>query len=491
MTQPVSGGTAAGLGFTLTIDAPCDLAVNDNRVRALITIEVHRGDAAVAAGRTAEILIMDRSRSMMGQNKIHEARRAACAAIDVLSDGVLLGIIAGNSKAESVFPAARGLAAVNAETKAAAKRQVMSLRPEGGTEIGRWLAAAGELFATVPAAGVIRHAVLYSDGKNEHQTREELDATLSTCTDRFVCDVRGLGTDWDYAELLHIAEALHGDAVAVLRSADLADDFTRLMARARRLVVPRAYLRLRPDGRFRIDSIAQTHPVQADLTDQQRSADGTAIDVPLGAWEQETRRYELSLRFDPNALPMAEDVRATAVELLAETADGARERHAHAPLVVRRHDMPGFETVIPEGLTQVEKEREVTFAIKACANAGLNGRTAEADAELDKAIRLAREIDDVRLPLLTGLATIGPYGRSRLRPDVTRGQLQELGIESVRTGMRVITADPADEADQSNDQAGRPSFSARTCRVCGETTYAADPKGCEDCGALFEDEAAS
>ena len=488
----MNGGTAAGLGFTIAIDAPYDLAVNDNRVRALITIEVHRGDAAVAAGRAAEILIMDRSRSMMGQNKIHEARRAACAAIDVLPDGVLLGIISGNHKAERIFPAAAGgLAAVNAETKATAKRQVMGLRPEGGTEIGRWLAGAGELFATVPAAGVIRHAVLYSDGKNEHQTREELDAALSTCTDRFVCDVRGLGTDWDYAELLHIAEALHGDARAVLHSADLAEDFTRLMDRARRLVVPRAYLRLSPDGRFRIDSIAQTHPVQADLTHQQRPADGPAVDVPLGSWEQETRRYELSLCFDPNALPIAVEVRATAVELLAETADGARERRADAPLVVRRHDMPGFETVMSESLTRVEKEREVTFAIMACANAGLNGRTAEADAELDKAIRLAREIDDVRLLLLTGLTVIGPDGGARLRPDLTRGKLQELGLESVRTGRRVISADSADEANQSNGQAGRPSFSARTCRVCGETTYAADPKGCENCAAPFRDEAVS
>ena len=478
---------ASGLGFTLTIDAPPDIALNDNRVRALITVEARRGDAGGPAGRTAEILIMDRSRSMMGQDKIHEARRAACAAIDVLPDGVLLGIIAGNREAERVFPAAGGLAEVNAEARAAAKRRVMRLRPEGGTEIGRWLAAAGELFATGPAVGVIRHAVLYSDGKNEHQTREELDAALATCTDRFVCDVRGLGADWDYTELLHIAEALHGDATAVLRSADLAEDFTRLMERVRRLIVPRAYLRLSPDGRFRIDSIAQTNPVQADLTDQQQPTDGTAIDVPLGSWGQETRRYELSLCFDPGALPVAEEVRATVVELLAEATDGTRERRAHAPLVVRRHDMPGFETVMLEGLTQVEQEREVTFAIKACANAGLNGRTAEADAELDRAIRLAREINDARLPLLEGLANIGPDGTARLRPGVTRGKLQELGLESVKTGLLVISADPADEADQSDGQ----SSSARTCRTCGETTYAADPTGCENCGALFEDEAAS
>lgn len=485
MAEPVSGETAGELSFTIEIDATRDLAVGASRVDALVTVTARRSGPATPAAGLAEVLVMDRSLSMMSENKMPEARRAACTAIDALPDGALLGIIAGNRRAESVFPSAGGLALVDARTRAAAKRQVMSLRPAGGTEIGRWLVAASQLFAAKPAAGTICHAVLYTDGKNEHETATALDVALNACTDQFLCDVRGLGDDWDYSELLRIAEALHGDATAVLRIADLADDFTQLIRRARRLRVPRTYLRLRPGGRFVIDSVAQTHPVRVDLTQRQQPADGTAADIPLGSWEAETRSYLLTLRFAPDALPTGEDLRAARVELLAETAAGERERCADTALVVRRHATPGYQTRVPESLTRIEKERELAVTMQACADAWLHGRTAEADDELDHAIRLARAVaDPVRLRLVESLAVIGPAGRARVRPDVARGELQRLGLDSTKTGTPVSRAKSEDGLEP------RPA-EARICRVCGETTYTWHPRHCEACGAPLDDKDAS
>jgi len=494
MTAPVNGGTASGLDFTLEIDATRDLGADASRVEALVTVTAHQAGQPAPAARAAEVLIMDRSRSMMGENKIHEAHRAACAAIDALPDGVLLGIIGGNREAEPVFPRGGGLAVVDAGTKAAAKRQVMSLRPEGGTEIGRWLTAAGELFATEPGAGLVRHAVLYTDGKNEHETPEALDAALRGCADRFVCDVRGVGGDWHYAELRHIAEMLHGDATAVLRVADLAEDFTQLMHRVKRLVVPRAYLRVQPGGRFRIGSIAQTYPARVDLTRHQqpaaRPAGGAAADVPLGPWEQQTRRYQLSLQFDPAALPAEDEVRAARVELLTEAADGARERRASAALVVRRHATPDFRTVVPESLTHVEKERELGLAMQACADAWLRGQAAAADDELNLAIRLAREVRDVRLPLLEDVAVTGPDGRPRLRPGVTPGEMQRLGLDSTKTAFTAAGTRPAN-GTSPGDGGGRPPAGVRTCPGCGKATRAASLRFCEACGRPFDGEVPS
>jgi Ca-activated chloride channel family protein len=501
MTAPVNGGAAPGLDFTIEIDATRDLGADVFRAEALITITAHPAGAATPAAAAVEVLIMDRSRSMMGENKIHEAHRAACAAIDALPDGVLLGIIAGNRTAEPVFPPAGGLAVIDAGTKAAAKRQVMNLRPEGGTEIGRWLAAANELFATSPAAGFVRHAVLYTDGKNEHETPAALDAALSACADRFVCDVRGVGGDWHYAELRHIAEMLHGDATAVLRIADLADDFTQLMQRVQRLVVPRAYLRIQPRGSFRISAIAQTYPVRVDLTRHQRPADGpahdgavfdgagldgVAVDVPLGPWEQQTRRYQLSLQFDPATLRTEDDVRAARIELLTEIADGTRERRASAALVVRRHATPDFRTVVPESLTRVEKERELGLAMQACADAWLNQRMADADDELDLAIRLAREVRDVRLPLLEGVAVTGPDGQARLRPDVTPGEMQRLGLDSTKTAFTVTGTVAENGTRAPGSPPAPPPVASRACSRCGATTRAANLRFCEACGAPFD-----
>src|SRR5215469_16985222 len=131
--RPVSGGTGAGLDFTIEIDATSDLAVDTDRLEALITIEATSGATPAPTPRIAEILIMDRSLSMQRQNKIHEARRAACAAVDALPGGALLGIVAGNRQATLVFPPSGGLAAINTRTRTAAKNEVMSLWPEGGT----------------------------------------------------------------------------------------------------------------------------------------------------------------------------------------------------------------------------------------------------------------------------------------------------------------------------------------------------------------------
>lgn len=473
-------GTARGLHFGITIDAVSAVTFDADRVEALITVTAYSTEITAPALPTAEVLIMDRSGSMMRHNKIHEARRAACAAIDTLPDGALLGIIGGNLVSQRVFPSTGGLAPVDAATRTTAKRQVMSVWPEGGTKIGAWLASANELFAAGPASGVIRHAVLYSDGKNEHETREELDDALRACADRFTCDVRGLGDDWDYRELLHIAETLGGDARAVIAVADLADDFTGLMRRADRMVVPRAYLRLSPDPRFRVESISQTHPAQVALALSQPCADGTATDVPLGPWEQEARCYQLTLRFQPDSLPVADDVRATPVELLAETADGVLERRADTALVVRRHEMGGGITARPSWLTQVANERELTFAIKGCADAWLDGRGADADDELGRAVALATELgDDLRLRLLDSIATRQPDGVIRLRADVTRGEILELGIDSTKTGRPPTgTASP-------------PPGPGRTCHECGEATYGAELQCCENCSAPFAEQATS
>jgi hypothetical protein len=480
----VSGAGAPGLRFSIDIDATSHLAFDADRAEALITIRAPSGTAAGHAPRIAEILIMDRSKSMWGHNKIHEALRAACAAIDGLPDGALLGIIAGNDLVGPVFPAAGKLAVVDPGTRAAARRLVMSLRPDGGTKIGTWLTAASQQFAA--ESGAMRHAVLYTDGKNQHESRAELDRALSTCADQFTCDVRGLAGDWDYAELEHIADTLHGDATAVLDIADLTDDFTQLIGRLRRAVTPRSYLRLVPGRQFRIGAITQEHPRQVDLTDGQQPAGDGAVHVQLGAWEeQETRRYKLSLRFDPDALPAGEDVRAARIDLFAEVAGGARERCADAPLVVRRHLTPGFRTEIPDSLTQVEKERDLTIAMRACADAWLSQQFADADEELALALRLAREAGDARLSLLADIADTGPDGRVRVRPGVTHGEMQRLGLHSTKT---TKTARPADAAARAPDAPATGPAGPRACRACGEVADdGEDLKFCEACGAPFGD----
>ncbi|MEV6008345.1 vWA domain-containing protein [Streptomyces sp. NPDC051976] len=471
---------ALGLRFTVEVDAASDLAFDDDRVDALLTVRARATPGAVNDAPTAEVLIMDKSLSMAGHGKLNEAKRAMCAAVDAVADGSLLGIVAGHHTAEVIYPDSGGLARVDAAARAAAKYRVLDQFPEGGTAIGTWLACADRLFATVTARETVRHAVLYTDGKDEHETPEELGRALAACADGFVCDARGLGDDWHYAELLRITEALHGSAEAVVTVSDLTRDFTDLMARARRIVVPRVYLGLRVNSRFRLGFVRQTRPVEADLTAQQQPHDDE-IHIPLGSWPPEDRQYHVSLRFDPDALPVDEEQRAARITLRAERPDATRVPCARPEAVlVRRRATPDLPMRGPSaGLTRVENLRELGMAMRACADAQQNERFEEADRELRTALELAAVLGDAeRLDLLRAIAVTGPDGRARVRRDAPRGQVQRLGLRSTRTGAPDADPIPAPERQ-------RPS--RRRCPVCGTVTTAVRLQHCEECGHAFGD----
>ncbi|MEU4872429.1 VWA domain-containing protein [Streptomyces sp. NPDC021608] len=472
-----------GLGFALEVDAPADLPYDERRADALITVTADSAAGPPAQTPSAEILIMDRSLSMTG-HKLDEAKRAMWAAIDTLRDGTLLAVVAGNHEADVIFPATGGLARVDARTREDAKLRVAGQLPEGGTAIGRWLDRARRLFATVDTPGTVRHAVLYTDGKDEHETPEQLGEALASCTDRFVCDARGLGDDWRYTELLRVTQALHGGAEAVVTISDLTGDFTRLMREAQRIVVPRVYLGLRLNSRFQLSFVRQTRPVEAELTARQQRGEETH--VPLGSWAPETRQYQISLRVDPHSLPVDDTLRAARITLHAEFPDGTRGPCAEsAALVVRRRSTPGFGIARSPDLTRVENERELGMAMRACADAHLRGDLERADRELRLAIDLARDLGDTaRLRSLRAVAADGPDGLPRVRRDVARGRILGIGLDSTKTARR-----PAEQHDRPPQDAEPPreAQASRACPRCRTRPASPTAKFCEECGHRLGD----
>ena len=114
--------------------------------------------------------------------------------------------------------------------------------PSGGTAIGQWLRLANQIFAARPAT--LRHAILLTDGKNQHETPEELAAAISLCEGAFRCDCRGVGTDWEVSELRKVSTALLGSVDIVVDPAGLAADFEELMRGAMSKQLPDVALRV-------------------------------------------------------------------------------------------------------------------------------------------------------------------------------------------------------------------------------------------------------
>jgi Mg-chelatase subunit ChlD len=143
------------------------LPAGGGEVNAVLTVTASDAAPAATSTQAAEIIIVDVSGSMGSPRaKLSAATRATAVAIDCIRDGVMFGVIAGNDTARAVYPQEGQLVPASPQTRADAKRAVARLRATGGTAIGSWLALAKELLAAAPEA--IRHAILLTDGQDEH-----------------------------------------------------------------------------------------------------------------------------------------------------------------------------------------------------------------------------------------------------------------------------------------------------------------------------------
>src|SRR5437764_6666791 len=201
-------------------------------VNAIVTVtSTGGGQVRPADGSAAEVIIVDCSGSMdHPPTKLAAAKRATAAAIDTLRDGVAFAVIAGTDTAELVYPRRAGMVLADAQTRAEAKRAVSGLRADRGTAMGEWLQLAARVFALQPSS--LRHAILLTDGKNVHERADKLDRILRSVSGQFVCDCRGVGTDWQVRELRKISETLLGSVDIVAEPADLEDDFRAMAAAA-------------------------------------------------------------------------------------------------------------------------------------------------------------------------------------------------------------------------------------------------------------------
>ena len=87
---------------------------------------------------------------------------------------------------------------------------------------------ARSLFSTTTAPA--RHAILLTDGRNEHQQPHELDDAVAACRGLFQCDCRGCRRGLEVEEMRGIATALLGTVDIVADPKDLASDFRAMIS---------------------------------------------------------------------------------------------------------------------------------------------------------------------------------------------------------------------------------------------------------------------
>ncbi|MFF0332944.1 VWA domain-containing protein [Streptomyces fimicarius] len=344
-------------------------------------VPVRSPDAAV-------VLMVDCSGSMdYPPTKMRNARDATAAAIDTLREGTRFAVVAGTHVAKDVYPGNGRLAVADAQTKAQAKDALRKLSAGGGTAIGTWLRLADRLLNSADVS--IRHGILLTDGRNEHEAPEDLRAALDSCAGRFTCDARGVGTDWEVKEVTGIAAALLGTADIVADPAGLAADFTRMMENAMGKEIADVALRLWTPVGVEIRFVKQVAPTVADLTGRRAEAGPRAGDYPTGSWGDESRDYHVCVQV-PEA-GIGQEMLAARVSLILPDPSGAGAPQTLSQGLVRAvwtDDMVASTSINPQ-VAHYTGQAELAQVIQQGLDARKSGDFDGATAKLGRAVQLA------------------------------------------------------------------------------------------------------
>ncbi len=374
-------------GFTVDVDHNQYLPDGGRDVSAITTV-MSEGTPASAAGAdsgsSAEIIIVDCSGSMdVPHSKIAQARAATVAAIDVVRDGAWFAVIAGTSFARPVYPPTGTMAVASPQTRAEARQAVNGLRAGGGTAIGKWLQLASQVYRTCPAT--LRHAILLTDGRNQHETPQELAAAISACDGFFTCDCRGVGTDWEVSELRKVSSTLLGTVDIVPDPAGLAADFEAMMRTAMSKQVADVALRVWTPQQAEVRFVKQVSPTVEDLTTRRVTTSAQVGDYPTGSWGPgENRDYHVGIRVQPGSV--GQEMLAARISLVVNS-----QVLGQGLVRATWTDDEALSTRINSRVAHYTGQAELASAIQEGLEARKQGDEETATSKLGRAVVLAKE----------------------------------------------------------------------------------------------------
>lgn len=415
-------------------------------VDAIVTVTATGGGtigSAVAApqlytpggGPSAAVVIMvDCSGSMdYPPAKMRNAREATAAAIGTLRAGVHFAVIGGTHVAKEVYPGGGRLAVADATTREQAKQALRRLSAGGGTAIGTWLRLADRLLSQADVA--IRHGILLTDGRNEHEAPQALRSALDDCAGRFTCDARGVGTDWEVKEVTGIASALLGTADIVADPAGLAADFTRMMETAMGKEVADVALRLWTPVGTTVRFVKQVAPTVEELTGRRTEAGPRAGDYPTGSWGDESRDYHVCVEVPPAGI--GREMLAARVSLVVPQPDGTARSLGAQGLVraVWTDDLAASTSINPQ-VAHYTGQAELAQVIQQGLDLRKAGDSDGATAKLGRAVQLASasgNADTAKLLAKVVDVVDAAAGTVRLKAKVAEADEMTLETRSTKT----------------------------------------------------------
>ncbi|GAA1632211.1 VWA domain-containing protein [Kribbella alba] len=400
-------------------------------VHAIVTVSCSGAGAAgqSGSGDAGEIIIVDTSGSM-GADGVRAAGYAAQTALDQILDGVWFAVISGNDRAQLAFPPSPEPVMVRMDqfTRQAAKDAVARFYADGGTAMGTWLRLASRVFATVPSL-TQKHAILLTDGENQHETPEVLTATIEAVTGQFQCDCRGVGVNWQVAEVRRIATALLGTVDIIPAPEQLAAEFSKLIQQAMSKGVATADMRVWAPQGAQVLFVRQVAPNVDDLTSRRTEVNALTGSYPTGSWGDESRDYHVAIRLAAKGI--GQEQLAARVQL----AIGEQVVAQGLVKALWSADEALTTRISPE-VAHYTGQTELADAIQEGLAAKAAGDTATATTKLGRAVQLAAQTgNEEATSRLRKVVEIDDQetGTVRLRRSVEKADEMALDTASTKT----------------------------------------------------------
>jgi hypothetical protein len=400
-------------------------------VHAIVTVTCAGAGTAgqSGSGDAGEIVIVDTSGSM-GADGIRAAQFAAQAALDQIHDGVWFAVISGNDRAALAFPPSAEPVMVKMDhfTRQAAKDAVARFYADGGTAMGTWLRLAARVFATVPSLSQ-KHAILLTDGENQHESPEQLTATIQAVTGQFQCDCRGVGVAWQVDEVRRIATALLGSVDIIPAPELMAAEFAKLIQQSMSRGVSGADMRVWAPQGAQVLFVRQVAPTVDDLTARRKEVNALTGAYPTGAWGDESRDYHVAVRLAAKAV--GQEQLAARVQL----AIGDQVVAQGLVKALWSADEALTTRISPE-VAHYTGQTELADAIQEGLAAKAVGDTATATTKLGRAVQLAAQTgNEEATSRLRKVVEIDDHdtGTVRLRRSVEKADEMALDTASTKT----------------------------------------------------------
>ncbi len=376
----------------------------------------------------AEIIIVDTSGSM-GDTGIAQGRNAATAAVNEITDGTWFAVIAGNHVGTLVFPyagSAQQMVRMDPSSRQAAIASIGQFRADGGTAMGTWLSKANEVFRTVPQA-TQRHAILLTDGANEHETPEQLTRAIQDATGDFQCDCRGLGDRWQVDEVRRIASALLGTVDLIPAPQQMAAEFQSLIRRSMARGVANIDVRVwTPQGAQTL-FVKQVAPTLEDLTARRTQVNPLTAGYPTGAWADESRDYHVAIRLP--AKSVGQEQLAGRVQVVL-----GQEVQTQALVKATWSNDDSLTTRIDDQVARYTGRAELAQVIQDGLAAKAAGRDDDATSKLGRAVQLATAAGDQEMTSrLRKVVDIDDAGAGTVRLKKGVEKLDEMALDTAST----------------------------------------------------------